>query len=119
MNSMNDPEDLSLASPDCPSREAWDRRLASPLKIESPPPPPSEWPRFSIIDLLVVMVGVAIGLAGGTWTRPDFYAGILGLVTLVGLIVVHLLPPRTPLARRLWAAVIGGYIAAVFVALIR
>jgi hypothetical protein len=79
----------------------------------------SDWPRFGITDLLVVTSGVAIGLAGGTWMPADFFAAILGLATLLGLLVVHLFPPQTRLGRLLWAALVTGYITAVFVALIR
>ena len=62
-------------------------------------PPRVERPQFRISDLLIVMVGAAVGLAGGTWIPADLFAAILGLVTLVGLLVVHLVPPRTRLAK--------------------
>jgi hypothetical protein len=75
-------------------------------------------PRFSIADLLIAMVGVAIGMAGGTWMQADLFAAILGLVTLVGLLVVHLFPPRRIVPRMLWSALVCGYIAAVSTALL-
>ena len=114
-----DQDDFRLAPPDCPSREDWERRLAPPIVIETPPPPPSEWPRFSITDLLVITAGVAIGLAGGTWMKADVFAAILGLVTLFGLLVVHLFPPQSRLGRLVWAALVVCYITAVLTALAR
>jgi hypothetical protein len=95
-------DDFRLAPPDCPSREDWQRRLAPPVALEPTPPPPSEWPRFGITDLLVVTAGAAIGLAGGTWMPADLFAAILGLATLVGLLLVHLFPPS-----REWASCCG------------
>lgn len=72
-------------------------------------------PRFSIAFLLFAMVGVGIGLAGGTW----MFAAILGLATLFGLLIVHLLPPRTQPGQLVWAAIVTGYITAVLTALIK
>lgn len=124
---MRDSDDLRLVPPDCPSREDWERRLAQPadritaqpIVIETPPPPPSEWPRFSITDLLVITAGAAIGLAGGTWMKADLFAAILGLVTLLGLLVVHLFPPQSRLGKQVWAALVVCYITAVLTALAR
>ena len=79
----------------------------------------SEWPRFSIFDLLIVTLGVAIGLAGGTWIAADLFAAILGLITLFGLLLVHLFPPQTRFGKLIWAALVLGYIAAVFAALLK
>jgi hypothetical protein len=76
-------------------------------------------PRYSIADLLIVMVGAAIGLAGGTWMQADLFAAIVGLLTLVGLLVVHLFPPQKAVPRMLWSALVCGYIAAVCTALIK
>jgi hypothetical protein len=76
-------------------------------------------PRFSIAFLLFAMVGVGIGLAGGTWMSADLFAAILGLATLFGLLIVHLLPPRTQPGQVVWAAIVTGYITAVLTALIK
>ena len=124
---MSDGDDFRLAPPDCPSRDDWQRRFAKPADSVSAPPvalrpsptKPNEWPRFGITDLLVVTAGAAIGLAGGTWMPADFFAAILGLATLLGLLLVHLFPPQTRLGKLLWAALVMGYITAVLVALIR
>jgi hypothetical protein len=76
-------------------------------------------PRFSIAFLLILMVGAGIGLAGGTWMPADLFAAILGLATLCGLLIVHLFPPRTLPGQLIWAALVMGYITAVFTALIK
>ena len=76
-------------------------------------------PRFSIAFLLVLMVGVGIGLAGGTWMSADLFAALLGLATLFGLLIVHLFPPRSLPGQLIWAALVMGYITAVFTALIK
>ena len=116
---IGESDEFRLAPPDCPSGDDWQRKLAEPIAIQSPPPPPSELPRFGITDLFVVTAGAAIGLAGGTWMPADFFAAILGLATLFGLLVVHLFPPQTRLGKLLWAALVTGYVTAVLVALIR
>jgi len=69
--------------------------------------------------LLIVMVGAAVGLAGGTWVPADLFAAILGLVTLVGLLVVHLVPPRTRLGKVIWTTIVLAYVIAVIVALVK
>ena len=79
----------------------------------------SDNPRFSIAFLLVLMVGVGIGLAGGTWMSADLFAALLGLATLFGLLIVHLFPPRSRPGQYIWAALVIGYITAVFTALIK
>jgi hypothetical protein len=76
-------------------------------------------PRFSIAFLMFAMVGIGIGLAGGTWMSADLFAAILGLATLCGLLVVHLFPPRKPPGQLIWAALVMGYITAVLTALIK
>lgn len=76
-------------------------------------------PRFSIGDLLIVTVGAAVGLAGGTWMPADLFAAILGLITLLSLLLVHLFPPRSRAGKVMWAALVVGYITAVLAALIR
>jgi hypothetical protein len=75
--------------------------------------------RFSIADLLIVTGGAAVGLAGGTWMQAHLFAAILGLITLLSLMFVHLFPPRTRPAKLTWAALVAGYIAAVIAALIK
>ncbi|MEX2174023.1 MAG: hypothetical protein WD872_06655 [Pirellulaceae bacterium] len=76
-------------------------------------------PQFSVGDVLVATVGAAVGLAGGTWMRADLFAALLGLVTLLGLLVVHLRPPRTHLAKLLWATLVLAYMLAVLGAVFR
>jgi hypothetical protein len=76
-------------------------------------------PQFSVGEILVVMVGVAAGLAGGTWMPADIFAAILGLVTLLGLLAVHLHPPRSRLGKLLWMTLVLAYVMAVLAAIVR
>ena len=62
-------------------------------------PPAGGQPQFSVGDVLIVMVGVAVGLAGGTWMPTDHFAAVMGLVTLLGLLVVICIRPK-----RTWAS---------------
>ena len=90
-----------------------------PPKLEPPPPERPGRPQFSVGDVMIVMVGVAVGLAGGTWMPPDIFAAVLGLLTLVGLLLVHLYPPETHLAKLIWASLVLAYVMAVFAALLK
>ena len=111
-------EDLVLLPPEGMSREELERQFAEPLKIEPEPRPP-KWPQFSIADVMIVMVGVAVGLAGGSWMPTDVFAAALGLVTLAGLLVVSWYPPESHLAKLLWATLVIAYVLAVLAAVLR
>ena len=76
-------------------------------------------PQFRISDLLIVMVGAAVGLAGGTWIPANIFAALLGLVTLIGLLIVHLIPPRSHTGKVIWATVVLAYVTAVSAALVK
>ena len=84
-----------------------------------PRPNATSRPQFSVGDVMIVMVGVAVGLAGGTWMPADIFAAMLGLVTLLGLLLVHLYPPETHLAKLIWATLVLAYVMAVFAALLK
>ncbi len=111
-------EQLRLRPPDCPSRE---EQL---LEFEPPPLPvvtiPAAPPfQFTVFDLMIVMIGVAGGLAGGTWMPSDIFAAILGLVTLIGLALIHFFPPESHFARLLWGTLVLAYIIAVGAAIFK
>ena len=107
------PDELRLLPPDCPSS---DELLQQLTVVELPEPTQARVPRFqfSLVDLMVVMVGVGVGLAGGTWMPADYFAGIMGLLILGGLILVHFYPLESHPARLAW----GTFILAYFVALL-
>jgi len=112
-------EEFRLRLPECPSREDQLREL-------EPPPPlpvaalPSATPfQFSVSDVMIVMIGVAGGLAGGTWMPSDIFAAVLGLVTLLGLVLIHFVPPETHFARLLWGTLVLAYIVAVAAAIVK
>jgi hypothetical protein len=101
------------------SREELSRQLEPPPAIVIPPTEIAGHSQFSIRDVMIVMVGVAVGLAGGTWVRADVFAAVLGLVTLLGLVLVHIYPPESHTGKLLWATLVLAYIVAVFAALLR
>jgi hypothetical protein len=68
---------------------------------------------------MILMIGVALGLAGGSWMPTDVFAASLGLLTLVGLLVVSWHPPKTHLGKLLWATLVLAYVIAVFAAVFR
>lgn len=112
-------EDLVILPPEGPSREEIEYSL-SPLPEYVPPPkPPSARPQFSLADVMMVTFAVAAGLAGGSWMPSDVFAAVLGLITLIGLLVVHLHPPETHAAKLVWAALVIAYVMAVFAALLK
>lgn len=113
------PVDLALGKVDCPSREQFQRKLEPLPELPAAPPPAPPRFQFSVLDLMVVMVGVSAGLAGGTWMPAEVFAAVLGLVTLLGLLVVHFLPPETHAGKLIWGTLILAYFVAVSAALFR
>jgi hypothetical protein len=114
----HDDQELVLLPPECPSREQLEQHLRPPLRIEPEACPP-RWPQFSIADLMILMVGVAVGLSGGSWLPTDVFAAALGIVTLLGLLVVNFYPPESRLAKLLWGTLVLAYVLAVIAALLR
>lgn len=100
-----------------PSREELSRRAEPPPTLQPAPSIVAARPQFGVRDLMVVMVGVAAGLAGGTWMPPDVFAAILGLVTLLGLLAVHMYPPESHLGKLLWGTLVLAYVMAVLAAI--
>ena len=115
-DSRGRPEALAPREPLPPAAA---RQIDPPVEFVLPPPEPAGRSQFSIGDVMIVMIGVAVGLAGGTWMPADVFAAVLGLVTLVGLFLVHVYPPESHLGKLLWATLVLAYIMAVFAALLR
>jgi hypothetical protein len=114
-----DDDQFRLSPPECPSREELAHRLQPAPAFEPPAAEPSRRPQYSVGDVMILMVGVAVGLAGGTWMPADVFAGVLGLATLLGLLLVHLYPPESHVAKLLWSTMVLAYLIAVFTALLR
>jgi hypothetical protein len=108
-------DDLRLAPPDCPSRGELCPQLVPPeiTEFEEPLPPRFQ---FSLTDLMVIMLGVSVGLAGGTWMPADYFAGIMGLLVLGGLILVTLFPFESRSGWLAWGTFILAYVVAVITA---
>ncbi|QDU28449.1 hypothetical protein ETAA8_35490 [Anatilimnocola aggregata] len=111
-------DDFTLRPPDGPGREAIERFLDPPKLPEEPPAKPSEY-QFRLTDILIVTAGVGLGLAGGSWMQRDIFAAILGLVTLIGLMLVHVYPPETRLGKLLWGTLVLAYLISVVAAIFR
>jgi hypothetical protein len=118
-SAAGDNGDFDLRPIECPSRDEKERELAGPFQPDDTPPPRQPRPQFSLGDVMILMVGVAVGLAGGSWMPNDAFAAILGLVTLLGLVAVSWYPPQTHLGRIVWAALVVAYFMAVLAALVR
>lgn len=104
-------DELRLAPTDCPSREELCPQLVPPEIVEIDDAPPRF--QFSVTDLLVVTLGVSVGLAGGTWMPADYFAGIMGLLVLGGLILVTIYPFESRGGWLAWGTFILAYVVAV------
>ncbi|WP_425619423.1 hypothetical protein NA78x_003164 [Anatilimnocola sp. NA78] len=111
-------DDFALRPPDGPGREAIERFLDPPQLPAEPPTKPSDY-QFRLTDLLVITAGVGLGLAGGSWLPRDVFAAILGLITLIGLMAVHIYPPETRLGKLLWGTLVLAYLISVVAAIVR
>ncbi|MFN0020867.1 MAG: hypothetical protein ACKVP0_21620 [Pirellulaceae bacterium] len=111
-------EPFRLRPLDCNSRQEKLHEL-EPLPALTVAPIPAAPPfQFTVFDLMIVMIGVAGGLAGGTWMPADIFAAILGLVTLLGLVLVHFFPPESHFARLVWGTLVLSYVIAVAAAIV-
>jgi DNA-binding transcriptional LysR family regulator len=115
----NDEGDFVLLPPLCPSREELERELAEPIQLPDPSPPRPPPPQFSLRDVMLLMVGVAAGLAGGSWMPAKLFAALLGLALLSGLLIVSWRPPETRLGKVIWASFVIAYFMAIAAAVIR
>jgi hypothetical protein len=111
-------DELRLAPPEGMSREELEQQLAEPLKLGEPEPP-KRGPQFTVSDVMILMVGVAAGLAGGSWMPSDYFAAVLGLVTLLGLLIVSWHPPESHLGKLIWGTLVLAYVIAVLAAVFR
>ena len=113
-------DELRLLPPDCPSSDQF-RQHFEKLDAAEPEPAPAVPPRFqfSLVDLMIVTAGVGLGLAGGTWMPADYFAGIMGLLILGGLILVHFYPLESHGAKLAWGTFILAYFVALLAAVFR
>ena len=112
-------EEFVVLPPEGPSREEIEYSFFPMPEYVPPPKSPSSRPQFSLADVMMITFAVAAGLAGGSWMPSDVFAAVLGLITLIGLLVVHLHPPETHAAKLVWAALVIAYVMAVFAALLK
>ena len=112
-------EEFRLRPSDCPSREEKLLEYEPFPQLPAMPIPAAPTFQFTVFDLMIVMVGVAGGLAGGTWMPSDIFAAILGLVTLLGLVLIHFFPPESHFARLMWGTLVLAYIVAVGAAIFK
>ena len=112
-------DQLRLRPVECSSRQEQLQELEPPLPLPAEAIPASPPFQFSVFDVMFVMIGVAAGLAGGTWMPSDIFAAILGLVTLLGLALIHFFPPESHFARLMWGTLVLAYIVAVGAAIFK
>jgi len=115
----SDDGDFVLLPPDCPSREELERELIGPIQLSDVSPQRPKPTQFSLLDVMLMVVGMAVGLAGGTWMQSVAFAAILGLVMLCGLLVVTFQPPQTHCGKVIWALLVVAYFSAVLAAVVR
>jgi hypothetical protein len=108
-----DVDDFALLPPDCSSRAEAEQRCRLPIKLPERPPVPKARIQYSVGELMIVMVGLSISLAGGRWMPPDIFAAVLGITTLLGLFFVTWHPPETRAGKLIWTALIIAYLMAV------
>ena len=104
---------------DCNSREEKLQELEPLPSLTFTPLPTAPPFQFTVFDLMVVMIGVAGGLGGGTWMPSDLFAAMLGLVTLLGLALIHFFPPESHFARLTWGTLVLAYVVAVGAAIFK
>ena len=112
-------DEFRLRPLDCLSREERLHEFEPPSPLPVVTIPAATPFQFTVFDMMIVMIGVAGGLAGGTWMPSDIFAAILGLVTLLGLALIHFFPPESHLARLLWGTLVLAYIVAVGAAIFK
>jgi hypothetical protein len=113
-----DEGDFVLRPPECRSREELERDLIGPIVIAPPPTAPPGL-QYSVADLMILMVGVATGLAGGSWMPTDMFAALAGVATLIGLLIVSWHPPESRLGKVIWTSFVVAYFTAVLAAVLR
>ena len=112
-------EQFRLRPTDCPSREEKLQEFEPFPPLPTVPIPVAPPFQFTVFDLMIVMIGVAGGLAGGTWMPSDIFAAILGMVTLLGLALIHFFPPESHFARLMWGTLVLAYVIAVGAAIFK
>jgi hypothetical protein len=116
---QDEAEELRILPAEGPSREELSRQIEPPPPLDLRPAETRRPTQWSISDLLIVTTGLAVSFAGGTWMPPEVFAAVLGLVTMIGLLVVHLHPPESRLAKLVWGTLVLSYIIAVVTAVVR
>jgi hypothetical protein len=112
-------DEFALRPIETPSREQFERKL-EPISVDASPPVSAAKPiRFSLSDIMLVMVGVAIGSAGGNWVPAHVFAGFMGVAAIAAVLLVQYYPPESHFARVSWFAFGLAYAVALGVALHR
>lgn len=102
-----------------PSREQFERKL-EPISVDASPPVAAAKPiRFSLADMMLVTVGIAVGSAGGNWVPADVFAGLLGVAAVTAVLLVQCYPPESHFARVSWLAMGLAYAVALAVAIFK
>jgi hypothetical protein len=75
--------------------------------------------RFSLRELMAFTTFAAFGLSGASWLRPDLFAGVVGLVVSLSLLLIAFRPPQTRIMKLAWTCAIVIYLFAALVAVLK
>ena len=68
---------------------------------------------------MVLMFGISLGMAGGTWIHPGIFSLLMGVIMLAGLAIYHFDPPETHRMKVVWIPLFAGYLTSVIAAMIK
>ncbi len=112
-------DEFKLRPPEGLGREKIEKSLDPPLAVMPVEALRKNEYQFRLTDILIVTAGVGLGLAGGSWMPRDIFAAVLGLITLLGLMLVHVYPPESRLGKVLWGTLVMAYLISVVAAIFR
>lgn len=120
-------EEYRVLPAEGPSREELERAVEgaparmAPWLAEAQPVTKRGLPQvqFSLAELITVFTLLAVGLSASTWLPLEAFAGAMGGVTCLCLIVFWWRPPQTRFAYLFWGTMGVLYVAAATAAVVR
>ena len=112
------PGDIPLAPPTGPSADQIRVQLESPdwePKDDKEEEERIEF-KFTLKQLMLVMLVACISFSGLQFMSPAAYAGVAGMMALIGFVVLALGGPATPAVYVCWIAILGVYMIASIIA---
>ena len=111
--------DIPIGPPEGPSADQVRVQLESPdwEKDDSEEQERLEF-QFTLKQLMLVMLVACISFSALQFMSPSAYAGVAGMMALLGMVVLALGGPATPAVYVCWLAVLGVYLIASMIAAI-